>query len=691
MTALLITAATTGIAIALICFLILMQFGSVENTVLSSIIQSKFEKLLPEADLSMKSATLRWNSEIGAVEIAMTRVRLDDLSIPHVSILPNYRESFRQQRLIAKSISLINPKISIEMSDDFKSISLNPNLEKGGINRALLEPLNSLNDLRSLWDENVVVKLINADVTILENGMNWKLKNVRCEHQIGEDFPRVIDCAVVLPKQEYVSNLKLVKSIVGKNESVYEVKIDSLNPFALNTALAKRNIPIDGRIFAAIDGYNLPISGMLKLKFNGSTFLGGKFDLVASEGSIRLPVENTLSLNLGKRIDSGAVSGSFSEDKARIDSINIRYGNSGLQLTGLDVPLREFRFLDVVNIDGTLSLTNAEINEMENILPKIVLKSAISVFKNYLSGFKLELFKVDLNGKIAFGNEPGEGKLDISRGVFKIKDAKIPLGRYIVNNVSATGTISDDGLDIKLTDASFGRTKINSGTFFISDKDNSWIGRINADMSPNDIYGYAASISSKLGELPLEKIYTKGKMNFDMKLISLAENNLKYEELPFKVLEGTGVIKSDDGAKELRLSWDNGKLFFSGSINEGKSKISIKIEENIIDNSGRGEYFFVSDSDFLHAFIPDLKKICGGDYKLKIHSSWKGKFEEYDIETDLKDATLSVPMLGALKPRRDEGRFSAHITNNGSNWEFSKMFLDTKSSRINVKMTLDRE
>ena len=124
-----ITGIIAGLIIALLSIGIFLQFGSVENTVVSSIVLSQFEKFFPDTDLSMKSAMLRWNPEEKALEIDMRKVRLDDLAFPRVSILPDYAQSFKQHRFVTKSVSIVNPKIDLEIND--KSISFNPNLEKG--------------------------------------------------------------------------------------------------------------------------------------------------------------------------------------------------------------------------------------------------------------------------------------------------------------------------------------------------------------------------------------------------------------------------------------------------------------------------------------------------------------------------------------------------------------------------------
>ncbi|MDR2781103.1 MAG: hypothetical protein LBB21_01415 [Holosporaceae bacterium] len=690
-TSVLVTGIVSGVVVASLCCLIFMQFESVENTVLSSILHGRFEKLLPDSDFSIKSATLQWNPKVGAIEIVMNKVRLDDFLIPRVSILPDYRKSFKQQKLVAKSVSILNPRISISVENDFKDISLNPNFEKSGNNKVLFEPFSELSNLCCLLDNGATVKLINADVSIAENGADWKFNNVYCEYKMGENFPKIVDCSASFPGQRYVSNIGMIRSNFG-NKSTYNIKIESVNPSALNAAFAKRSVPIDSRVFSLIDGYNLPVSGTLKLDFKGTKFLGGKFDLIGASGSIKLPTKSTISLNIGKRIDNGSISGTFLENGVTIDSINVSYGNSGLQLTGIKIPLSEFKFLDVANIDGTLSLTNIDVREMESILPENISRTAVTTFKNYLPNFRLELFKIDLKGAVAFGNKSSNKSFEIGNGVFRIKDAKIPLGEHVVTNVSATGTISDDGFDIRLNNAIFGKSKINSGVFFVSNKDNSWIGKINANVPIDDVASYGHYLSKKLASLPLEKLHLKGKANLDMKLVRVEGDKLLQKDLPFRIVGGEGTFKSDDNStRELRLSWDDKKLFINGDAVTGQNKVNLKIGENFEDNSGNGEFLFSSSSDFLAALAPDVTGMCNGDYVLKVNSSWNGEREEYDVDLDLKNATMNIPMIGDVKLKKEDGRFAAHILNDGKKIEFSKMVLNTPNCKFGGKMTLGKD
>jgi len=685
--AFIISGTAIGILLALLCFFVFLQFGSIENTFISSLIFGRFEELLPESDLSIKSAMLRWNSDLKAFEVSISRVKLDDLCIPNISIIPNYEASLRAGRFVAKTVSIMNPKINMDVSSNFKKISLNPNLEKGENTKSLLEPLSSMNYLTCLLDEGVKIKIMNASASVTEGGINWKLKNAYCEYVVGEDSPRSVNFSLSLPKQDYTSGICITKSQKGK----YKVKIESLNPIALNSVLSERNVPISRDVVSLLDGYDLPISGTLNLNFDESRFLGGKFDLVGGAGTIRIPTKNTLSLNLGKKIDNGSISGSFTESGAKIDSINISYGNSGLQLTGIQAPLGEFKFLDIANIDGSLNLTNIDVSEMEAILPENISRSAITAFKNYLPGFKIESFKVDLRGPIAFGTRKNVERLKIGRGIFKIKDAKVPFGENIITNVTATGVLANDGVDIRLSGASFGDAKINNGVFFISNKDNSCIGNVNADVTVDNIAEWANGVSPKLSSLPLDKLGIKTKSNIDLKLVHIKGDKLLRKDFPFRVVGGKGVIKSDDNSKELRFSWNDDKLVASGDIATAKNRVTFKIKEDIAKSSGVGEFCFVSNSEFLESFMPKIKKMCEGAYKLKIDSSWSGNKEQLDLDMDLKDATMVVPILGDVKLRNEDGHFSAHITNNDGCLDISKMKLNTKDHNISGKMSLDKD
>jgi hypothetical protein len=691
-TALLSLGILGGISVALICFSIFFQFGSVENTFLSSLVQSKLSRLYPDIDLSIKSATLRWNSDAREMEIVMNRVRLENLSFPQIFVLPDYGKSFANQRLIAKRISILSPQIHVEMPDNVGSVFLNPNFVKGGDSRTPLEALSSFEYLWNLFGDNILVQLINASVSIAENGVNWTFKNVYCEHRIGDPFPSALDFAMPFPEQNYISRMSMTRSGAGDHSFVYAVKIDSLNPASVNAVFARRNVPMDSRILNLIDGYNLPVSGTLKLKFDDTKFAGGTFDLNGSAGAIKIPAKNSLSLNLGKKIDRGSVSGSFTENNAKIDSIKITYGDSELQLTGMSVPLSDYRFLDVVNVDGTIGLTNIDVREMESILPENISASSISMFNNYLPGFKLDLFKFDMKGAIAFGSMNDTEKLKISQGIFKIRDAKISLGgTHVVTNVDATGILASDGFDIKLSHAIYENTKINGGTFFLSNRDNSWIGQVNADVPIDGLALYIRNISPKLANFPLDKMRIKGLANMNMKLVHVENDDLQHKDLPFRIVEGDGTLKSDDNTKGFKLSWNSERLSMVGNAITSEYKINLKVTENLTARSGNGEFTFSSDSDFLAAFAPVVSKMCRGNYILKINSRWEGKTEVYDVDLNLKDATMFIPMIGDVKSRKEDGSFTARVTRNENIFEFSNILLKTGKNQIKGKAAFDKD
>lgn len=688
-TSFVVTGVVSGTIVAFICFIVSLQFGSVENSIVSSFIVSKIETIFPDADLSIKSAMFNWNKEYNSLEINLKKVRMDDFIIPKISILPDYAASFKNQKLVMKSISIVSPKIAIDIADDFKTISFNPNMEKGVMNKSLCEPISTIAPMKNILDNNTLVKLIGANVVVADNGIKWDLKNVYCEYKVNDGSPSIFNCSSILPGQQYSSDIKIEKT-GSLDNTLYDVKINSLNPSAIYNAFAKRGTSFE-HLMSVIEGYNLPVSGNIKVTFNGDNLSNCKFDLIASSGCIRLPNRNTLSLNLGKKIDNGSISGAIFDNKAIINSINVSYGNSGLQLTGIEAPMSDFKFMDVANIDGTLSLTNIDIKDMDNILPSNISKSIIPAFKNYLPGFKLELFKVDLNGPIAFGNRMNKDAINVGQGVFKIHDAKIPVGEHIVTNVSATGNITTDGIDIKLSNAMLQKTKINHGVFFLSNRDNSWIGKVNADVAVDEISSYAKTISAKLSSLPIDKLDIKGVANLDMKLVRVIGDKLRDEKLPFRIVEGDGVIKSADNTKNLKLSWNEKGLSVVGDVSTGKNSVHMKIEEDFSQNIGSGVFKFIGNSDFLRSLVPIVPQWFAGNFDLNISNNWNKTADNFDIDMNLKNATVTVPVLGNIKASKDDGSFKAHVTKLDDRLIFSKMSLISKDAKINGQITMSRD
>jgi hypothetical protein len=167
-----ISFAITGLAIGAICSIlicfILLQFGSVENTVLSSAIEKHFENIMPDNDLSIKTASFQWNSEHKAFEINLKKVRIDDFIIPNIAIIPDYLESLRQQRIVAKSVALINTKMKINITDNLNSVALSIGTDKGADRAVVFKPVSELAELKKILDKDVLVSFVNSDVVITE-------------------------------------------------------------------------------------------------------------------------------------------------------------------------------------------------------------------------------------------------------------------------------------------------------------------------------------------------------------------------------------------------------------------------------------------------------------------------------------------------------------------------------------------
>ncbi|MDR2794949.1 MAG: hypothetical protein LBB12_04180 [Holosporaceae bacterium] len=472
-----------GSVCSLILCIVLLQFGSLENTVLSSIVEKHFEEVMPDSDLSIKTASLQWNSDHKAFEINLKRVRIDDFVIPNIAIIPDYLESLRRQRFVTRSVSLINAKIKIDIADNLSSVSLSIGSERGAGKSAVLKPVSELCDLTKILDENVVVSFVSADVVIAENGVIYTPQNLYCEYLVGQRAPRLLSFSIVLPHMPYRSEISIEKEekIEG---NVYDVKINSLNPHSIYHVLLGRDTPFN-RLLPLIEGYNLPLSGVLKFRYDGNRLLDCTFNLSASAGTIRLLKNDSLALVLGKKIDSGNVSGTITTDKLLLDNLSILYGNSGIGMTNISVPMNDFVTSGAPSVNGLLSLTNINIREMCSILPENVCKNITQLLKNCLPVFKMESFQIDLDGPLCLKEDSSDKKLKVGTGIFKIKDAKISIGDDLITNVNATGSITNDGLEMQLSGAKLRSWRLNNGTLFLSRKDNSWKSEMNIRMAKN--------------------------------------------------------------------------------------------------------------------------------------------------------------------------------------------------------------
>ena len=680
-TTLTITGGMVGTLLSIITFVIFMQFKSVENKFITLVINDHINTLFPDSDLSVKSTKLSWNSENHMPEISLKKLKLDDLVIPSISIFPNIIESIKKQKLITDSIHIVGPKINLKFSDDFKTSYFDPNFERKFNQRTLSEPTSILGGLKNLINDFGDLKIINADVSIEENGVLWKLTNTYCHYIIGNQLPTAMSFKIKLPKQDYFSSFNIVRSIIGNSEK-YILNIDSCNPHSLREILMKRNSPINNPIINSLLENSLPISGLIHFDIKNGKISKGDFDLIGGAGSIKIPAKTSLSPNLGKTIDNGSISGTFSNNGIDINSLNVNYGDASIQMTGITIPMVEYKLMDTANIDGTLSLTNVGIPEMSSLLPENFSKSIIPSFKNYMPGFKLGLFKVDIKGTIPFGRRNISEPMTVGNGVFKLSEARVPLGKTIIEDVEAVGEITNDGFDVKLSKARLNETNINSGEFFISSQDNSWIGTINADVSTQEVKKYATDISKKLGSLHLDNLNIADKANVDMKLVKVEGDNLVDKSLPFRIVEGNGILKSPDNTKQVKFSWNDKELNVSGGVSEGKNDINLVLEENFEKNEGSAEFSFRAESDFLKGMLPGIEKIFSENYVINLNMGWKDNVTQYDIEADLNNALFKFPFIGDLKLKNAPGNFKAKVLVNNDILDISDLSIDTADNKI---------
>ena len=682
-----ITGGMIGTLFSVIAFFIFMQFGSMENKFISLLIDNRINSLFPDSDLLVKSAKLSWNSEKHAPEISMKKLKLDDLVIPSISIFLNIPESIKRQKIVTDSVNVVGPKINLRFSDDFRISYFDPNFEKPYNQNSLSESTSVLGGFKKLLSNFGDLKIINADVSIEENGVLWKLSNVYCHYVVGDELPTAMSFKIKLPKQDYFSSFNIVRTKISDTDK-YIVNIDSCNPQSLKEILSKRNSPINNPIINSLLDNCLPVSGLIHFDKKDDQIIKGDFDLIGGAGSIKIPAKTSISLNLGKTIDNGNISGTFTEDGIDINSLNVNYGDASIQLTGISIPMLEYHLMDVANIDGTLSLSNVGISEMASLLPENFSKSIIPSFKNYMPGFKLGLFKVDLKGAIPFGKRNVIEPLSVGNGVFRLSEARVPLGKTVIEDVEAVGSITEDGFDVKLTKARLNETDVNRGEFFISSKDNSWIGTINVNVSSKEVQKYAAEISQKLSFLRIDNLSIADKANIDMKLVKIEGDNLNDKSLPFRIVEGNGVLKSLDNTKQVKFSWNDKELNVSGDVSEGKNDINLVLEENFKKNEGTAEFRFKSESDFLKAMLPGFDKMFSGNFEINLNMGWKGDVTQYEVNVDLKDALMNFPVFGDIKLKHTPGSLKAKILVNKDVADISDFSIDTVDNKISGNIVI---
>lgn len=621
-----VTGLVIGSACSIILCVILLQFGSLENTVLSSIIEKHFEEVMPDSDLSIKAASLQWNSEHKAFEMNLKKVRIDDFVIPNIAIIPDYFESFRRQRFVIKSISLVNTKMRINVTDNLSSISFALGSCKRGSKSTVFKPVAELCDLREVLAKNVLVSFVNADVVVIENGVTYTPQNLYCEYLVGEKAPRLLSFSIRLPNMLYSSEISIERE--DKSEgNVCEVKINSLNPQSVYCVLQGRDTPFS-KLLPLIEGHNLPLSGILRFRHDGNRLLDCTFDLSASAGIVRLPKNDSLTLIFGKKIDGGSVSGTTAADKLLLNNLSISYADSSIGMTNISIPMNDFRISGDPSVNGILTLTNINVREMYSILPENVCKSITQLLKNCLPVFKMESFQIDLNGPICLREDVSAEKLKIGTGIFKMKDARISLGDDLITNLDASGSITEEGLEMQLSGAKLRNYRLNGGTLFISHKDNSWKSEMNITVAEEKASG---------------------------------ENNASPDQ--------------DDANADANADAD----------------ANAQMEQNLLDKPKTAQVAFniVCKSDCMKKVFATMPRYLNGNVTLTINNSHDGQQELFALAADLKDASVVLPLFGVVKQIGEGGSFKANITQIADNLEFSDLQFSTAGTQIAGKLCAD--
>ncbi|MBQ3565308.1 MAG: hypothetical protein IJA14_04115 [Alphaproteobacteria bacterium] len=685
-----VTGGAIGLLLSVIAVLIFMQFVSVENKFVSMLCESQMSQWFPNSDFSIKKAKVTWNSEIRAPEIDLNTFKLDDIAIPALTLQLDLGRSLKEHKVVWDTVSINNPKINIKLDDNLKNAYIDPNFRKENAKKATSESISILSGLEKVMNNFKSVKIQNADVSIEENGVVWNLNNAYFHHVVGDKLPNAVLFKMKLPGQNYFSDFNVMRVSVADTDK-YVVSVDACNPKGLKDFLTKRNTPINNPIISSVLDNNLPISGTIHFDMKDKKVVSGDFDLVGGKGSIRIPARDIMSPNLGKAVDQASVVGTFTENGIDISSLSVNYKNSGIQLSGISIPMTEYHLMDIANIDGTLALSNVGVDEMSTLLPDNFSKSILPTFKHYMPGFKLDLFKVDMNGSIAFGKRNIEEPLTFGNGNFKISNAKIPLGKSVVRDIDAVGVINKDGFDIKLSKAKLNSTLVNSGTFFVSSIDDSWIGSINAAVSIKDIKQYMKEVSHKLASLPIDQLNIADAADVNMKLVKVKGDNLRNKELPFRIVEGSGVLKSKDNTKDLKFSWNDKELVLAGNVNEGKNDIALSLEESLNQKTGVAEFKFRSDSNFLKTWLPDVANIFSEDYLLTLKTGWEGDVTQYQIEADLKNATLNLPIIGDAKLKSSDGYLKANVLCKDGFVDINDLDIKAGANRIKGNVVLGKD
>lgn len=641
---------------------VVIKFFGIENSVLKNASRDYIATLLDTKNIVLKSASLRFDKN-NTLCLLINGLVINNATSPNVIIRPSCWKSILHGRFIADTIEITNANIDLLFHPKSNRIYIknNAGIMKEAKNKFI--SIAYIKDSLNKVGKGVKYVLSNANIVLHNAKGNHHFKNVSGTFD-SQLHPRSIKFDINLNNSAKPTNVALVQKHNVINAYIKDAGSEDLSKF-----IREKNLRFLLPVASLVENAKLPLSAKITFVKDGEVIKCKDFDISTGSGSISSKNNSILSTRINQHIDRLNIVGTFNKKYLVINDLDMVNGDTYMRITGIKINPK------IGNVDGTLELRNITKSDLV-LLPKQITELCMGLLDNKLSDFKLSSLKMDINGKWPNGNG-----LDISHGIFEIKDGILTLGNKTAKHISASGEILKDKIKLDIHSAQMDGNTINNGTIILYPNNHTWNGHVTT-MVPTKQFIHQLNVFKKCS-IPFDKF----------NLSSNAKCNLiiKNGDHGLKIISGEGVIKSKDSTGKLSVLWDQDKAALHGTIKTNTdSYVSADLKIDLKNDTGEKKLTINSNNDVLHAVNSILGSLFTGKYIFELSEQWNGARGKYDVKVDLKGTKVILPIIGSIKTPQEDGQIVATASIDGDMLRFSSIKIDTNTVHLKGNMTVNR-
>lgn len=657
-----------GITICAMALILFIKIFGIKNAWIHNGIREYVAKLVNDEHMKVGSTEVAFGD--GEFNIALKDVKIKNLYIPQLNVIPSFIKSILARRLSIQAVEICNTDIELAISNKTGNIFIK-NYFEDKVDKLKYIPVIHLNRNFNIAENEIDYRLKNSNINVRKGYDNFKLNNVSGTFNghgiIDANFYSMMGQDKITFKTKTLNN-KLITTASFKNASsnnlLQHMSSNNLNILMplMNFVSIVDNAEISGEVAFTLNNDNSLKAGSFKINANNSV-ISSKI----CKSSLNCPI---------RHIKQAQAIGSFDNDTLYLNNLSAQLNQVKLKATGIVLKNN-----NINKMDGTLEITNISKAEL-GMLPASISNACFALFKNNLSNFTLPTLKMDI--RTTNKNHSSSPDYIIAHGKFEMRDGMLPLADKIIKNVYASGEIINDTIQLKIRSANLDNMKISGGILNIKDLGNNWNGTINTVLS-SEAFIQQLNIFKKCS-IPFDKFILSDNVNCELSIVS----NANEKNRGFKIVSGQGTMTS--GKNVLNIQWTPNNAYISGTAEtKGNRTVNINISMDLKNNTGEKHLIVDSDNDVVASINEIIAATLNGKYQVEIVERWNGARGTYGIHADLNGALLTLPVFGNIKAKNQPGTILATAEIDGNIVKFNSINIDANDKHIQGTMIIDRK